>query len=168
MKNTMTDTAPDNQWATGLNAEDGMFIKRFCTVAWVITGLCAAAIYINRRGDSNFDVDHVYGLMARDLLPGILPGLVGLFIASMLAAVMSSCDAFMVACSALFTENVYRKHIVLNASDRHYMIVGRVVSVVTVSESVKEYWSWLNDSRRREGTRAWPETDLTVVGIDRM
>lgn len=111
----------------------GMFIKRFCTVAWVITGLCAAAIYINRRGDSNFDVDHVYGLMARDLLPGILPGLVGLFIASMLAAVMSSCDAFMVACSALFTENVYRKHIVLNASDRHYMIVGRVVSVLVVA-----------------------------------
>ncbi len=110
----------------------GMFIKRFCTVAWVLTGLCGAALYIEFRGDAEFDVDHVYGLMARDLLPAIAPGLVGLFIASMLAAVMSSCDAFMVACSALFTENVYRKLIVPDASDRHYMFVGRLMSVLVV------------------------------------
>ena len=106
----------------------GMFIKRFCTVAWVLTGLCAVALYMNQK----VDIDHVYGLMARDLLPGIGPGLVGLFIASMLAAVMSSCDAFMVACSALFTENVYRKHFVRRASDSHYMLIGRVASVAVV------------------------------------
>ncbi|MBN2477409.1 MAG: sodium:solute symporter family protein [Pirellulales bacterium] len=110
----------------------GMFIKRFCTVAWVLTGLCAVAIYVDQRGSTDFDIDHVYGLMARDLLPTIGPGLVGLFIASMLAAVMSSCDAFMVACSALFTENIYRKLIVPNADDRHYMWVGRTVSVLVV------------------------------------
>ncbi len=107
----------------------GMFIKRFCTVAWVLTGLCAVALYMSQE---LADVDHVYGLMARDLLPQIAPGLVGLFIASMLAAVMSSCDAFMVACSALFTENVYRKLIVRNAPDRHYMLVGRLASVMIV------------------------------------
>ena len=67
----------------------GMFIKRFCTVAWVLTGLCAVALYAAHKTDPDFDVDHVYGLMAADLLPGVLPGLVGLFIASMLAAVMS-------------------------------------------------------------------------------
>ena len=110
----------------------GMFIKRFCTVAWVLTGLCAVALYAAQKNDPEFDVDHVYGLMAADLLPGVMPGLVGLFIASMLAAVMSSCDAFMVASSALFTENVYRKLLVKNAPDRHYMLVGRVVSVLVV------------------------------------
>ncbi len=110
----------------------GMFIKRFCTVAWVLTGLCAVALYAAQRGERDFDVDHVYGLMAGDLLPGILPGLVGIFIASMLAAVMSSCDAFMVASSALFTENVYRKLMVKEAPDRHYMFVGRVVSIFVV------------------------------------
>ena len=110
----------------------GMFIKRLCTVAWVLTGLCAAVIYVKQSGDAEFDVDHVYGLMARDLLPDIAPGLVGLFIASMLAAVMSSCDAFMVSCSALFTENVYRKLIVRNAGDRHYVLVGRCASVLVV------------------------------------
>ncbi|MEE8450964.1 MAG: sodium:solute symporter family protein [Thermoguttaceae bacterium] len=106
----------------------GMFIKRFCTVAWVLTGLCAVALYMGQE----VDIDHVYGRMARDLLPSIAPGLVGLFIASMLAAVMSSCDAFMVACSALFTENVYRKVIVRDAPDKHYMLVGRTTAVLTV------------------------------------
>jgi Na+/proline symporter len=110
----------------------GMFIKRFCTVAWVLTGLCAVALYGAHKSDPGFDVDHVYGLMAGDLLPAVMPGLVGLFIASMLAAVMSSCDAFMVASSALFTENVYRKLLVKDAPDRHYMLVGRVASIFVV------------------------------------
>ena len=106
----------------------GMFLKRFCTLAWVLTGLCAVALYMGRE----VDVDHVYGLMARDLLPRIVPGLVGLFIASMLAAVMSSCDVFMVSCSALFTENIYRRLLVRRAADRHYIFVGRIVSVLVV------------------------------------
>ena len=106
----------------------GLFLKRFCTLAWVLTGLCAVALYAG----GEIDVDHVYGLMARDLLPKIAPGLVGLFIASMLAAVMSSCDVFMVTCSALFTENIYRRFFVRNAEDRHYIFVGRCLSVVVV------------------------------------
>jgi len=84
----------------------GNMLKRFCTVAWTFTGLCAIALYpgmIDAR-----QIDQSYGLMARDLLPLVAPGLLGLFLASMLAAVMSSCDAWMVSGSALFTENVYR------------------------------------------------------------
>jgi len=106
----------------------GILFKRVCTIAWVLTGLCAVGLYAGQ----DIDVDQIYGLMARDLLPAIAPGLVGLFIASMLAAVMSSCDAFMVCCSALFTENIYRPAIAPGRSDRHYMQVGRIASVVVV------------------------------------
>lgn len=113
----------------------GMFIKRFCTVAWVLTGLCAVAYYL-KLNKTVTDVDHVYGLMAADLLPGVLPGLVGLFIASMLAAVMSSCDAFMVAGSALFTENVLRKTVVRKSSDRYYMLVGRLLAGTIVAGGI--------------------------------
>jgi Na+/proline symporter len=42
----------------------------------------------------------------------------------------------MVASSALFTENVYRKYIAPNASDRHYTRVGRLVTVVTVAVGI--------------------------------
>ncbi len=108
----------------------GNFIKRFCTVAWMMTGLCAVAMFAT--SGAKVDIDHVYGLMAHKLLPQIAPGLVGLFIASMLAAVMSSCDAFMVTASALFTENIYRKHFVRDATDRHYIWVGRGASVLVV------------------------------------
>lgn len=104
----------------------GMFLKRACTVAWALTGLIAIAIY------ANADSDQVYGMLARDILPTVAPGLVGLFVASMLAAVMSSCDTFMVSSSALFTENIYKPFIRPGQSERHYITVGRIASVIVV------------------------------------
>ena len=106
----------------------GMLLKRVCTIAWVLTGMCAIALYAG----TNVQADHVYGLMARELLPTIAPGLLGLFIASMLAAVMSSCDALMVSASALFTENVYKPLFQPGRDDRHYILVGRIVSIAVV------------------------------------
>jgi len=114
----------------------GILIKRVCTIAWVLTGLCAIGLYMSRDA---VEVDHVFGLMARDLLPSIGPGLVGLFIASMLAAVMSSCDAFMITASALFTENVYRPFIAPSRDERHYLRVGRVVALVAVAGGIFFY-----------------------------
>ena len=73
-------------------------------MAWSLTGLAAVAYLAG----NNIDPDKVYGLMARDFLPQIMPGLLGIFLASLLASVMSSCDSFMIASAALFTENIYR------------------------------------------------------------
>jgi Na+/proline symporter len=106
----------------------GVLFKRVCTIAWVLTGLCAVGMYMGK----DVDIDYVYGLMAHQLLPKIAPGLIGLFIASMLAAVMSSCDAFMVSSSALFTQNIYKPLLVPGREDRHYTNVGRVVSILVV------------------------------------
>jgi len=69
--------------------------------------------------------------MARDLLPLIRPGLIGLFIACMLASVMSSCDAFMVAASGLLTENIY-KRFVWGKSEGHYVLAGRLGALFIV------------------------------------
>ena len=46
--------------------------------------------------------------MAKGILPSIMPGLLGLFIAALLAGVMSSVP-FMISSSALFTENLYKR-----------------------------------------------------------
>jgi Na+/proline symporter len=70
--------------------------------------------------------------MARELLPGIVPGLIGLFIASLLASVMSTCDSLMVVASALFTENIYKKFLAPAKPDSHYMLIGRVMSALIV------------------------------------
>ena len=106
----------------------GMFLKRIVTIAWVLTAMCAVGYYAG----TTVNPDHVYGLMARDLLPQIAPGLIGLFIASVLAAVMSSCDCLMVAAAALFTENIYKPLIRPGRSERHYVLVGRLTSITVV------------------------------------
>ena len=106
----------------------GMLLKRLCTIAWVLTGLAAIALYAGT--DTN--ADHVYGMLARDFLPTIAPGLLGLFVASLIAAVMSSCDTFMLSCAALFTENLYKPFINPNQEDRHYILVGRISSALVV------------------------------------
>ncbi|HPD45937.1 MAG TPA: sodium:solute symporter family protein [Anaerohalosphaeraceae bacterium] len=111
----------------------GMLLKRVCIVAWMLTGLFGIAVL---AGEPVEHVDQVYGLMAHKLLPKIGPGLVGLFIAGMLASVMSSCDAFMVTSAGLFTENFYRKYLVKDRPDRHYVLVGRVTSLLVVAGGI--------------------------------
>jgi Na+/proline symporter len=105
----------------------GIFGKRICTIAWMLTGLCAIVMYTQLD-----DPDLAYGTMARDLLPDIAPGLIGLFIAGMLASIMSTCDSLMVVASALFTENIYKKFLVVGKADEHYTLIGRITSALVV------------------------------------
>jgi Na+/proline symporter len=107
----------------------GMFLKRICTIAWVLTGLCGIALYAG----TTVNPDFVWGFLARDFLPTIAPGLIGLFIASILAAVMSSCDCFMVSSAALFTENIYEPLIRTGRDEKHYIFIGRIASIAVVA-----------------------------------
>ena len=49
---------------------------------------------------------------------------------------MSSCDAWMVSGSALFTENIYRPFVAPARSGQHYLWVGRVASALLVVLSI--------------------------------
>ncbi|TWT29219.1 Sodium/pantothenate symporter [Posidoniimonas corsicana] len=111
----------------------GNILKRVCTAAWSLTALGAVAWYL-QSGVTLTDVtpDHLYGNIAREFLPDVLPGLLGVFLACLLASIMSSCDAIMISSAALFTENVY-KPVVPRRSERHYIQVGRVSSLVVVT-----------------------------------
>ena len=112
----------------------GTFIKRFCTVAWTLTGLCAIVLYPDLK-----EHDHAFGAVARDVLGKAMPGLIGIFIASTFASVMSSCDSFMLACSGLVTENIYRPVMTAlgrDRTERHYVTVGRCVSIAVVAGGI--------------------------------
>ena len=109
----------------------GTLIKRLCTVPWALTGLAAVVYFAGRT----MEPDKVFGAAAGEFLPKIMPGVLGVFIAAVLASVMSSCDAFMISSSALFTENVY-KRLVCNRDNRHYITVGRITAVVIVAGGV--------------------------------
>jgi len=117
----------------------GSFVKRFCTIAWCLTGL-AAVVYFAGRG---IHPDRVYGRAASEFLPKIMPGLLGVFVASLLASVMSSCDSFMIASSGLFTENIY-KPLAPGKNPAHYLRVARAMSLVVVAGGVV-YAFWLPD-----------------------
>lgn len=130
----------------------GNFIKRLCTIAWTFTGLACVIIYLTpetgflsteRIDELNRDsaamksfADSVFGYAAHDILPRISPGLVGLLFASLLAAVMSSCDAHMVMGSGLFTENIYKKFIHPQASKSTMVWMGRMSGVAIVALAI--------------------------------
>ena len=122
----------------------GTFIKRICTIAWCLTAIAAVAWYLQSGVDlSTVKPDGVYGDVARTFLPEVLPGLLGIFIATLLAAVMSSCDSFMIAASGLFTENLYRP-LVKEKAPKHYLTVGRAAALVIVALGVV-FAFWVED-----------------------
>jgi Na+/proline symporter len=107
----------------------GNFVKRVCTVGWMLVGLIVAAIVAQDSAKAALlaDPENAFGFACRQLL---FPGALGLLVASILAASMSACAAYMVHVGALFTEGLYRPHLAPNRSDRHYLWVGRVSGVV--------------------------------------
>jgi Na+/proline symporter len=111
----------------------GNMLKRICTVPWCLTGV-AAIVYFGGKG-IDIEPDKVFGAVAGDFLPKIMPGILGIFLAALLASVMSSCDAFMISSSALFTENIYRP-LKPGRSDGHYIMIGRLAAIMVVSGGV--------------------------------
>jgi Na+/proline symporter len=102
----------------------GNFIKRFCTIGWALVGLIAAAMIAKNLvpGATLKDPEDAFGFACRQLL---FPGALGLLIASVLAANMSTCSAFMVDSGALFTQGFYRKYVSPGRKDQHYLWMGR-------------------------------------------
>jgi len=101
----------------------GNFVKRVCTVGWMLVGLITAAMVAQGSSRALTDPENAFGFACRQLL---FPGALGLLVASILAASMSACSAYMVDVGALFTEGFYRQRIRPGGSDQHYLWVGRV------------------------------------------
>ena len=115
-----------NEWSCRMGMACGNFIKRFCTIGWALVGVIVATLLI-QRGEAAFaDPEDAFGYATRELL---FPGGVGLMIACVLAANMSTGSAFMVDSAALFTQNFYRRYVAKGRSDRHYLWSGRFAGV---------------------------------------
>lgn len=105
----------------------GSYLKRFCTVLWGFFALSAVVLY----HDKVHDPDLVWGYATRDLLGPLGFGLVGLMIACLMAALMSTADCMMITGSSLLTHNVYRP-LLPGRPEKHYVIVGRVLGGLVV------------------------------------
>ncbi len=99
----------------------GMLLKRYSTVLWGLLALFTVVLY----GGKISNPDYVWGHATRDLLGPIGFGLVGLMIASLIAALMSAKSAFMLTASAMITNNLY-KPFKPNQSEGHYIMMGRI------------------------------------------
>lgn len=135
--------AGKTEWEGRVGIVGGNLIKRLCTAAWSLTAIAAVAWYIQNGNDPSLldteslkrAADGIYGEVAHTFLPRLTPGLLGLFLAALLAGVMSSCDSFMISSAALFTENIY-KPLRTDVSFSHYIWVGRLAAVVVVAGGV--------------------------------
>jgi Na+/proline symporter len=139
----------------------GNMIKRVCTVGWAAVGLIVAAMVVQGHADgtSLTDPENAFGFACRQLL---FPGALGLMIASILAANMSTCSAFLVDSGALFTEGLYRCRLAPGRADGHYLWVGRISGLVITMAGVF-YALFLIESVLY--TFLLTETMATFVGI---
>lgn len=104
----------------------GNFVKRFATLGWAFIGVFAAALFPGLVGS---DREQAFGVAVTKLLP---QGLIGLMISAMIAMVLGACHNYMVAGSALFTKNLYKKFFQKTSSDANHLNIGRIASLVIV------------------------------------
>jgi solute:Na+ symporter, SSS family len=121
-----------NENTARLGLVTGNFLKRFCTIGWVLTALIALALYANNP-ELAVDPDKTWGIASRELLG---PGLTGLMLACLLAALMSSVDAYMIVGSGLVVRNLYAPYINPGASEAQYIKVARLTGVLVVGGAV--------------------------------
>jgi SSS family solute:Na+ symporter len=123
-----TASAAKNENAARFGMIVGMFFKRFLMIFWALAGLLAVGLF---KGQLH-DPDLIWGYMTLHLL---FPGAVGLMLAGILAANMSTLSAASVTYSALFIRNLYQPF-VSPKSERHLLQVGRIVIAATLAGGI--------------------------------
>ncbi|MCC6679955.1 MAG: sodium:solute symporter family protein [Phycisphaeraceae bacterium] len=81
----------------------GLIIKRYATVFWGLVAMMLLLLYGATAGDP----DLVWGRAVRDLVGPVGFGLLGLTVACLFAALMSTMSAHQMCVSALLTRNIY-------------------------------------------------------------
>jgi solute:Na+ symporter, SSS family len=116
-----------DEYTARVGLVSGNLLKRFCTVFWSLTALLAITLYAGVVADP----DYIWGYATRDLLGPLGIGLVGLMMACLFAALMSSVSAYMLCTGALIVKNIVRP-IVPDKSEGWYVSVGKFFAAFTV------------------------------------
>src|SRR5947209_278001 len=101
---------------------------------WVITGLVALAVYSPHGGihpNSAFaqNPQQGYVMVLRDYLP---PALRGIMVAAFLAAFMSTLATQLNWGTSYLVNDFYRRFLIRNGSERHYVAAGKIFTIVLV------------------------------------
>jgi len=126
--------AAKNLQAARRGALFGAFLKLSPIMIFLVPGLIGAALHargainIPTTADGAVNGDQVFPTLVTSLLP---PGMRGLVVAGLLAALMSSLSSLFNSTATLFTVDVYAK-LRPGASERRYVNVGRAATGVVV------------------------------------
>lgn len=119
--------AGKTEWEGRMGIVCGNMLKRICTIGWSILALAWLAYLINSGAVINAET--AFGDSIRVLLP---PFLQGLMLACVMAAAMSSGDAFQVTVAGLFSQNIYKVFIKPDADDAHVLRITKVMGILIV------------------------------------
>ena len=101
----------------------------FLMLALITLPALGAAVRWPGLRDGSIDKELAYGMLLGHYLP---PGLLGLAVSGILASIMSTVSSNMNFGAQVFLNDVYKRSLVKQASDRHYLMVGRMVAVSIV------------------------------------
>ena len=110
-----------NEWHAKASMVFAGFLKMFIPVLVLFPGLVAIVLLPGLE-----DGDQALPMMIREFLP---PGLIGLMFSAFFAGLMSSIDSMLNSTATLFTKDIYQKFFKPDASDNHYLFVGKVVTL---------------------------------------
>ena len=122
----------------------GTFLKRLCTIGWAMTALIILALMADEMSELVSDPDRAWGVATREILGPFGIGLVGLMLACLIAALMSSADCYMLTASALVVRNIYAKYVNPNADEKTYVQAGRLAGTALLIAAMA-LSLWKND-----------------------
>jgi len=97
---------------------------------WIIVALCSLVLYPDLRNDAGEpDPERGYPMMMVKHLP---PGLLGLMMVAFLAAFMSTIATQVNWGASYVVNDVYKRFLVPHGSERHYVLISRLVTVATI------------------------------------
>lgn len=132
-----------------LGALWGGFLKVWPVLIFLVPGMIAFALHdkglldLPMKADGSLDGDQVFARMVTELL---FPGMRGLVVAGLLAALMSSLSSLFNSSAALFTVDIYEK-IRPGMGEKHLVRVGRIATVVVVALGIM----WIPVMERVQG-----------------
>lgn len=95
------------------------------TWPWIVTALCAMLIFGRDLKDP--EMAYVW-MMGRQLPPGVL----GIMVVTLLAAFMSTISTHLNLGGSYMINDLYRRFINKNASEKHYVFMSRVAMLITL------------------------------------
>ncbi|MFC1724646.1 sodium/solute symporter [candidate division KSB1 bacterium] len=115
-----------SEWDAKAGMLFAAFPKMLIPILVVLPGLLALALNPDLAGS---DMDKAFPWLIKNLLPA---GLAGLVFAAFMAALISSVDSTLNSAATIWTRDIYKQFFKKEASDKHYLKVGRILTLVFI------------------------------------